>query len=444
MANRFDRLNLFFDFERTGNNYEEREEEEEEGDAFEIFESSDDRSSSSGSSVEKGNRKRRRNAEDEDDNDRRREFRVYANPFDQNRYKRKGRSRGNRKNDNGKSSRPSSSSSSSFAPVARGSSVSIADSTTAIVPQIPGNNGNATNGRNFLMTDEWNPCSISEDIAVFNKYGVDPKHVHEDGKSCYGCNVQCDSIPVKQSNMKVLLEKIAQSGMNSGNALNRAEIIRSNYLDLIVEPKRKLQRLLNDSKRNGSDEEIEEEEEEGGRGEENGEREKEDEEEREFCDRSFHSRERPSKSRKLNSGSSTRTLTEKKGFRKEDKIDEWNTMGIYNHLRHHQMNVIDQVQYRRARLWDMMEEMERNSLFVEHGNKKNPFGERLKRADPDQFKVYSDVLKNWILLSKSRPDLMRPFYDPDKIGNQGLSNNKEAQGEIINVSGQLLFGKKKR
>jgi hypothetical protein len=225
--------------------------------------------------------------------------------------------------------------------------------------------------------------------------------------------------------MKVLLEKIAQSGLNTGNMLDRAENIRSNYLDLIVSPKRKLHRLLNG---NSNSEEDENETDFEGHG---------------LGEKLTH-RERPHKARKLNSGLSARSLDDPKELYKDDSVDEWDTLQIYNHLRRHQMNVIDQVQYRRAKLWDIMEEMDRNCLFVEHGYKRNALGERLKRADPDQFKVYLAVQDKWLALSKSRPDLMRPFYDPDKINKQGTSNNKEAEGEIVNVSGQLLFGKKTR
>lgn len=411
MANRFYRLNIEFDLKNQNSNDEYGDHDgrhfhnmdEETLEIAESLEENGSSSSSSSSTSSSGSSFTHGMAHGHHRNNNvTRTFRVYSNPFVQERRKKK------RNRDH-------------VIPDASTSTAAI-----TVTPPVVGSNPQTATA----AADAWNPCSISEDVVVFKKYGVDPKyadHHHHDGKGCYGCNVQCNSIPIKQSNMKVLLEKISQSGLNTGNMLDRAENIRSNYLDLIVEPKRKLHQLLKESSNH-------EEEEEGGES---------DFDPHHNC-RNEEKHERPGKKRKLNSGSSARSLTttDSNAGKIDDSIDEWDTMQIYNHLRRHQMNVIDQVQYRRAKLWDIMEEMDRNCLFVEHESKKNALGERLKRADPDQFKVYLAVQDKWLALSKSRPDLMRPFYDPDKANQQGISNNKEAVGEIINVSGQLLFGKK--
>ena len=409
MANRFDRFNAIFDDEETDENSNSGEDVDETSSSSPDDERGDGFSSSSSSSSSSRSREpnKRRNGRGNDIA----KFRVYANPFDKRADRHRKSKR--RKRDKNKTSGMSS----NVTVVVPPSSLSAAPPT-------------GTSG------GEWNPCSISEDVEVFRRYGVDPKHAHDHGDGgCYGCNVQCDTVPIKQSNMKVLLEKIAQSGVNSGNVLARAETIRSNYLDLIVEPKRKLKRLLNDRGPSSSSSSKHA-----------------NEHEHEECEHGFEDDEsRPNKSRRLSYQSSTKDLTKNGGGSssnysnsKEGDVDEWNTLKIYNHLRNHQMNVIEQVQYRRTQLWNIMNEMDRNSIFVEHGVKLNVFGEKLRQVDPDQFKIYLLAHREWLALSKSRPDLMRPFYDPDKVNSQGTANTREGEGNIINVSGQLLFGKRKK
>lgn len=421
MANRINRFN----FDTTLHYVNDKDDVENDDPSSPSFQSSSSGNSRDGSEIENGSYSINASIDEREERLRKQQqqhkrgvpkrsklndFKVNSNPFEQRSRKNKrtlDKSHRHRKRKENKNN-PSS--------TATSVTVVVPPTTTTSNVPVPG-------------ASDWNPCSISEDVDVFKRYGIDPKHANHhhnhDGTGCYGCNVQCDIIPVKQSNMKVLLEKIAQSGVNSGSVLSRAETIRSNYLDLIVKPKQKLSKLLKKRSHDDMMDDVNPNEDinmiQG------------DENSNDSCFR------RPNKSRRLNDN---KNQLSKEIVGGDD--DEWSTLGIYNHLMNHQMNVIEQVQYRRNQIWKMMNEMDRNSVFVEHSTKKNVFGESLKRADADQVKTYINLNREWLALSKSRPDLMRPFYDADRVNSQGTTNTREGEGNIINVSGQLLFGKKKR
>jgi hypothetical protein len=296
--------------------------------------------------------------------------------------------------------------------------------------------------------EEWVPASVSEDSVVFAKYGVDPSSVgcgHSPGEpdnKCFGCSLGRTGFPAKGSNVKTFVERMAAMQGSTGSVLERAEAIRDDHEALIEKPKRKLEKMLareGETKKEGI----------GFNG--GNERKRpfsetlRDSRERNATDASFEDENRESSDRKRR-----RTTAETASSRNSvlatasrEKTSEWDVPQIYNHVKRHGTSVVGEVQQRRNALTRMMDTMERNSTFVAHATRKNDFGGPLLKADPDQCKVYLALLKSWIDLSKSRPDLWKPLYDPEKKSDAisaGASSNPKCG---VDVSSYVLFSGKK-
>lgn len=289
---------------------------------------------------------------------------------------------------------------------------------------------------------DWMAYSISEDMLVYKKYGVDPAVVDSQmgPEQCFGCRIQTDSIPVRESNIKLFIEKIAASCTTGGSFLHRAEVLAHAYKELIQNPKKELMRTLERRKRiekarasgedytynqsdddDDDDENIEKEEKEDEKGKTN----------------------HANTADYLSSVSSCSHQHQHQHQQFQD--DSWNVVQIYVHLRHHQKNIIEQIQYRKERLYNMMDVLD-NSILRASNLYKDDMKRPLVNSPKDDLKGYLDIHRTWLTLCKSRPDLMRPFIDPDKIsggsGSTISSNGTPQMSDLISFSGNLLFNKK--
>lgn len=317
-------------------------------------------------------------------------------------------------------------------------------------------NANTNTTPNVPTSTQWMPYSISPDIEVFKKYGIDPKKHDLQCEDCFGCNIQSDSIPLKESNVKILIEKINQTAVTSGSPLKRAERIHEYYVELIEKPKSKLHSLLDNIS--------------------NTEQSKHDHfhlnyknnDNRDDIESTTSSPSHSMITTKHQQQQRQLQLLKKQMGEREEEPDtsqylctDWNVLDIYVHITRHQKNVIDQVQMRRDALWEIMSTMERGGLFKCHMTQKDEYNNPLAVSDPTELKNYLLANDKWLALSKSRPDLMRPFCDFDRTNlmsngqnggkgiiksgsnaNGGGGGGGGVSGGMLNISGRLLFNKK--
>lgn len=282
------------------------------------------------------------------------------------------------------------------------------------------NTGNIADG------EEWVPYTTSEDFTIYSKYGIDPleREATCTNGDCFGCGLHSDKTPLKQTNYDLFVQRSVESGLSSADNVTRAEQIKRDYDKLILQPKKKLNSLLSLSSGNQHHD----------------------------CNHGTSDRSYREKEGYLRTTSHTKSKNDDTNQQDDthDAIleDQWDTVDVYNHIKRHTSNTIEEVQQIRSSLKRAMDVIERNSLFAQHVTKKNAFGEPKKRADENQFKIYLTLIDKWIALSKSRPDKMVPFYDPEKSISVGGSKSSggsvgkgKASGQLFNISGHLLFGK---
>lgn len=117
--------------------------------------------------------------------------------------------------------------------------------------------------------------------------------------------------------------------------------------------------------------------------------------------------------------------------------EEKTTVGIYNHISRHGSNPVEEVSYFKRMLMTTVKTIERNGLCMAHPTKKNLFGGPLLRIDGEQAAIAIKCIDMWLKMSKSRPDTMLPFYDPNK------SSESIGNVQMVKASASLVFGKKR-
>ena len=262
-----------------------------------------------------------------------------------------------------------------------------ADGSSAVVAAATGVGG----GRGGAPPDEWQAYAISEDYEVFRKTGINPRErdLSRRGK-CYACGLHGGGgmVPTKRKNVETFFRRMEEASSDIPDALARSELLESDYRRLIQDPKKRLKMLL-----------------EGRRDDK-----KPDEETvtvvvsqsttgvKAHCDHHHHHHHHHS--------------PENEDVGDADGEDEpWDKVDIYNHLVRHTNNVVEDISYMRRSAFNQIKMIEDNSLVQAHPTKKNKFGEPLLMVNESQARCYQALVRSYMDLSKSRPDLMAPFYD---------------------------------
>lgn len=304
--------------------------------------------------------------------------------------------------------------------------------------------------------DTWVPYSVSEDTEVYFKYGIDPNHHASLNRRCFGCDNQCESVPIRDSNVKILFEKINQSASNCGSALKRAEMIRGYYVELIKKPKEEFRRLLKSQNRTtGLMSEYDSR--------------FSDSTTHDFEDRCSLSDYAPGSSlseceselSEIGIGKyqreSRRQILRKKVIREEKKEeqsdDDWTVLDIYVHLTKHCKNHAHQVQVRLDALWKTLSLMER-TLFKQHTSKKDVQGNSVVVPDPTEIKNYTAIYDRWMTTFKLIMSMQGNKSNGIQRGLGGGGSTEAVVGEMnvnvsnsmgsLGLSGRILFGKKKK
>lgn len=303
--------------------------------------------------------------------------------------------------------------------------------------------------------DDWTPYAISDDYKMFKRYGVDPKTIDNDhdcsGTNCFGCGMHSDKNILKNTNMELFVQRMINSGLQNSDLVSRSEMLYNDYNTLIKEPSERLKNHLNElNKQQNNKNHCNE-----GDIKDNDDDDDEYEELYDGCSienmqtSTIHSNHKNSYQQNVNrqrhSNKSNNDVNTKNGLTNE----EWNVVQVYNHIKRHTANPVEEIAGIKSTILKCMEELSRGSLFLQHSTKKDQFGNPLIRGDSDQFKIFFTCIDKYMLLMKSNPEKMLPFFNPSKsVTSSDISSGTAAvhgrnTGELVNLTGQLLFTKKK-